>query len=320
MMKKIMLAMLPLILIAVPALGLVQAQEDTSAPLYVRFCESTRRALGEEPIAQELANAQPFVDRYQNLIAQYDTGQLTALQGVADAELLLADWDATPRAVNCLAPFYMDMRGAISELLIGMLYWQTIDVDNRDIHISNSKVFADRVRNDSANAISFLDIPLPDVATPDPLVVTATPEPTNTPDPNATEEPATLRSSEELSNLLTEYLQDNNITVLRSASVQAFPNETFVFVQLDRFTAADGTTFDYENSLFTMDVIADLVADWQELDDISRVIIETWVEQERVLYVESTGENFRARYIEDTLTQEDFEFSLFIELPGAGAE
>jgi|GEM_PF-6044509 len=316
MFKKIAWLSAPVLMtvvIIVMASGFVQAQENVNAPLYVRFCDDTRLGQGTEPIAAELNGAISVVEQFDAFIQNYEVGAVTALQGISETQAFLDAWNQAPKPFNCLAPYYGDINQALSELLISMLYWETGSIEQRDIHFQNARVIMDRIRNDSTNSVAYLDAN--PVTQPEPLVVTATPNPEDEvveEEPVEEETASELRTSEELSAILNTYLLENNITVLRNVAVQAFPDDTFIVIQLDQFTADDGTTFDYENTVFTFNVLAAEVTTWPELDDISRIIIETYADEERVFYVESNGDNFRARYATDTLSQEDFETALVI--------
>ena len=130
-----------------------------------------------------------------------------------------------------------------------------------------------------------------------------------TPTPSPTVE---ARTSEELTQILTDFLLNNGISVLIDAGVQAVPENTLIVIRLNKFEDPD-ENFDLPNTYFTFDVLSRLITNWPELEEITRIVVETYEGTERTLYVEAAGADFRGYYYGGTLTEDAFQAKLRIE-------
>jgi len=302
-MKKLVSFMMLLALLL--PMGSSFAQSPDDAPAYARYCDNTRRSLGEAPLRAALEDLEEQLKTVDSFLSVLGAGNRTFLEGITETQVLMTTWDETNK-IDCMVAMHLDAQILFSELLIAMLYGQILDNANSQAHLATARAQLDTIRRESANALEYLAQPLPD------LEEDPTAEPEITPEPEETEEPA-LRSGEELTTLLTDYLSNNGVTVLIDAGVQVFPGDTLIVIRLDRFTSASGQTFDYENTYFTFDVLARLIVDWAEVNEISRIAIETYDAANRVLYAEAGGDSFRAHYVENAISAEEFQQGLLVQ-------
>lgn len=301
-MRRALILLTLTVLILLAPLAQAQPPDEESIPLYVRYCNFTREQTGDETLIAAVEEAGRQFETISTFLQEVENGRRTFLEAIAAGEEAVAAWDAAQK-LDCLAPLNADVTRALQEIVIAMLYGQLTDTDNSATHLQTARTMMDNIARQSTEAISYL--------TTTPLV-----EPTPTLDPNAppTPEEGAVRSSEELSAELTSFLQNNGVTVLIEAGVQSFPGNTLIVVQLDRYVA-NGRDYDYDNTLFTFEVISRAIQDWPELEDISRIAIETYDGGNRTLYAETSGENFRSHYYVQTLSDEEFVNQLIIQLP-----
>ncbi len=317
MLRKFALLVL-LMSLAIPLGGVAQAQE---APIYVRYCDAARQTNGEAPLRTVLDNVETQLQTVEAFLESFESGTLTYIEGIALAEDALNNWDESSK-IDCLAALNSDVQRALSEVLISMLYGQLVEGDRSQSHLDTARTLIATIRERSDAARTYLEQPLQTADASAPPSTTADTETDTEAESTDTtaEQPATtdadtdggLRTQQELTNLLTDYLTNNGVTVLIDAAVQPNPDNTLIVVRLNRFEA-NGQIFDLENSLFTMDIIADAIADWPEQADLTRVVVETYDGTSRVLFAEASGENFLAHYYENTLPRDQFIDSLTLE-------
>ena len=309
MFQKTIILLIAALLIAIPLQGISYAQNNIDAPNYVQYCDRTLREHSNDALIPALSAVESQILQVEAFLATFDSGNLIFLEAISLAEEAIVVWNDTPR-IQCLSPFNADMTHALDELLIAMLYGQVTDTNAFAAHRNVATTLFGRIRQETQAAISYLQTtPIP---TPEPVVVAEdTPDPTEELPPADTE--AQPRSNEELSDILIADLPANGVTVLRDAGVQVFPENTLVVVRLDRFVSSDGQEFDLANSLFTFDVLSQIMADWPELADVSRIAIETYDGTIRTLYAEASGDNFRAYFYDAVITEEAFTADLILQ-------
>lgn len=70
---------------------------------------------------------------------------------------------------------------------------------------------------------------------------------------------------------------------------------------------------DLTNTIFTLDRLALILADWPELAEVSTVTLNTYDAETVVLVVSVTGDNFRAHYSDGILTKDEFTAQLAVQ-------
>jgi hypothetical protein len=314
--RKLIAVMLSIAVLAVP-LALSFAQESQpgetgpQAPLFVRFCEDARRARGEEEFRTVLTTASGLVEDLQISLDAFNRGNLTFLEGIAQAEVGLGSWDAV-LLDDCMAALDTDMGRVMSEVLAAMLYGQLTRTDESTSHLNNAGILINTLRAGIEEANTWLDTPLADldaIPTAEPTVegeVTAEP----------TEEATGLRDASVLNPLLSDELLDNGISLLREVNVQISPTGIVVVVNIDRLTGGDAET-DMANTIFTYDQLGEILLDWPELTQVNTLIINTYDETGAVVLTASAiGENFRNHYVNNVMTAEEFIAFLAIQTSG----
>ncbi|HLA44073.1 MAG TPA: hypothetical protein VJZ27_11590 [Aggregatilineales bacterium] len=311
--KIILLLMLPVLLIA-PLSG-VLAQEPTS-PRYGQFCDDLRRQQpGEEAVLNaSLDEVETQLQTLDTILSDLNAGTLTYLEAINLSEQAIARWAETPR-IDCLAAFSGDVTAALDELLIAMLYGQITQNEQSQSHLLKSTDLIAQIRRESATARAYFAQPLQEEVASAPT----SEDPTGNLEPvpeEQLEQETGLRSSEELNPLLDQLLRTNSISVLRTASIQVFPGNTVIKLDLDKFVDP-AQDYDMDNTLFTLDVLASQIADWQEVPEITIIAVETFANNgtQRTLYVEATGESFRAHYYDQTLGRDAFIQTLNVQIP-----
>lgn len=301
--KRITVLLLIVFAMSLVPMNITSAQDPT-APVYMRYCDRTRD--GDENLQGTLNDAEALLTALEDVLIELDNGRQAFIEVAAVAEESLATWDTTVRA-ECMFALNEDVIRLHNEILISSLYGQIPNPEQTAAHRQLADDLFFRIRTESQNAENAMSGPIP-TATPtlDPSGPTPTASPT-----------LAVRSGEELTQVLTDFLLNNGISVLIDAGVQVVPGNTLIVIRLEKFEDPD-ENFDLPNTYFTMDVLSRLVTNWPELEDITRIVIETYDGVERTLYVESTGEDFRAYYYGGTLTEAAFQAKLRIEEP-AGA-
>jgi hypothetical protein len=309
-MRRTFALLLVIVAMLVMPLGSVFAQ-DPNAPLYVRYCTGIRAEIGDATIQKGLDDVDALLVIVSDLLSTFDSGNMTVPEGITRAEEIQRLWEGTAK-VECLAPLNMDVFRTTNELLIAMLYGQILDLQSQNRHRAVVDQLLISIDSQVDQSRTYLSRPLPTVT---PTPATPTPGPTSTPVTEIITATPGLRDSATLSQEMTNYLKGNGVTVLLQAQIEVFPGDTLVTVRLSRFVGSDGNNFDYANSIFTFNALAGLLVDWIETAEISQIAIETYDGTTRTLYVATTGDNFRGRYIENTMSQEEFEAQLTVEPP-----
>lgn len=271
-------------------LPLTHAQEEATAPDYVRFCERDN----DQALIDTLNASTPQLDEINNALAPFDTGNLTYLEGIGIAEGFIATWE-TAVLPDCLLPLKKEVDDTLNNLLLAMLYGQVENAAKSTEHLEKFKALQGEIRTNVALAVEYLNTPVAAAETPA--------DETTPADPNA------LRSSEELNPQLQDFLLNNGVSVLENAGIQVFPNETLILVELNRFSPE----YDLPNVLYTLDVLSELIADWPETSHVANIVVETYDGTERVQVVTASGDAFRNYYYNGTLTQADFEAQLTVQ-------
>jgi hypothetical protein len=303
--RHYLLALLIALVALWPGPALAQDEAENAAPLYVRHCNATRLAQGEDSIEGIFNEVEGRLNTLEETLEQFDLGNLTYLEGITQAEAALSEWAASPiQAFSCLAPLESDVTALLHEILVAMLYGQIQRMEDSTRHLDIAKALITQIRAESQLARDFLLTP---------VVVATEPEATPEAEPEVTEEapPPGPRTAEELTAATKDYLANNGVTVLIDASVQLLPDSMTITILLDRFVL-NGADLDYENSLFTLEVLQGLLFNWAELPQLTLVRVQTFDAGSPTLTVEASGADFRARYYEGTLTEEDFTARLVI--------
>ncbi|MFP4323054.1 MAG: hypothetical protein ACLFTK_11425 [Anaerolineales bacterium] len=290
-----------------PLSGPLQAQ-DSLVPIYVRYCDAERQTIGDDTLRAAFDEVETQLQAVEDFLARFEAGTLTFIEGIALAEEAQTNWDNTTK-IDCMAPLNTDVQRTMAEVLISMLYGQMVDGDSSERHLFIAEDLIATIRLQSQAARSYLDQPVEVAQEPDeqaPPAEEAPVEEDSAEEDAAPETEEDARTTEGLTAELTNYLTNNGVTVLIDAAVQPFPDSTLIVVRLNRFEA-NGQFFDVENSLFTMDVIAEAIADWPEVAALISVVVETYDDSnQRVLFAEATGEDFRNHYFDNTLPRDQF--------------
>lgn len=271
-------------------LPLTHAQEEATAPDYVRFCERDN----DQALIDTLNASTPQLDEINNALAPFDTGNLTYLEGIGIAEGFIATWE-TAVLPDCLLPLKKEVDDTLNNLLLAMLYGQVENAAKSTEHLEKFKALQGEIRTNVALAVEYLNTPVAAAETPA--------DETTPADPNA------LRSSEALNPELQDFLLNNGVSVLENAGIQVFPGNTLILIQLNRFSPE----YDLPNVIYTLDVLSDLIADWPETSHVVNIVVETYDGTERVQVVTASGDAFRNYYYNGTLTQADFEAQLTVQ-------
>lgn len=281
-----MMRRLLIVSLLISQLIIVLPSSAQDAPAYIQFCDPT-----DPNLETLLTSGSDRVTAVATSFANFQTGNLTALEGIAAGEQELLAWQNVA-SIDCLAPFDRDVTTLLSNFLIVMLYAQNeVNPEIQEAFVVGTEQLIGNLQTGVEESLTYIQNFDPSAET--------TPE-------EETTEPTTIRTTEELTSLLAADLQANGITVLREASFQAVPDNMLVQIALDRVEGFD----DFTNTAFTFDVLAGIIGEWPELPEITRIIVETYAGDERTLYVESSGDNFRSYYYDGTLSQEDFNNAL----------
>jgi len=109
----------------------------------------------------------------------------------------------------------------------------------------------------------------------------------------------------EVTTLTKNYLGQNGITLLRDVNFVEEESSLSIIIQIDY-------TEEYapENPYFTMTVLADALQDSPDVLNLDWIIIETYRNEDKYMTHTVSGENFRRRYYEFTLSDQDFRNSV----------
>jgi hypothetical protein len=288
-------------------LGPLAAQEESSIPLYTRYCDPTRLAQGDEAIEATLSDLEGRLTELEDFLSLMSNGSLTFLEGIAQAEEALQTWQNGPIGeIACLAALDNDVSQLLSNILLAMLYGQLGDIEQVDAYLGSANSLLASIRSESAAATQYLALPVP---TPQTAAPPTEEEAASTPQtPPAEFAPP---SDAQLTALVLDFLRNNGAGMVNNAGVQSAEGNLSVNLVLTRRNL-NGENLDYRNSLLALDVLGQLLTAWPELDQVASIRLETFDGNTRTLVIEAEGDAFRARYRSGELTQADFETSLAI--------
>lgn len=297
------------------------AQSPSDAPRYVRYCDETRRIQGEADLRTAIDEVEPTLATIEEILTNFENGQMTYLEGINQVETILDGWETTNPLDNydCLVHLRSDGTRLLYTLLAAMLYGQIPLNEQADAYMGNVREIIGTIRSESQAAFEYLAIPLPE---PEPDIVEAPPDETDLATDDATPIPEAPppadgepRSVDQLTTILQDFLVNNDVTLLRDIDIIAVPNNITITIVMERFVSSAGQDFDYENSVFLLDLMSGLLFDWPELSEINQIRIETYQDEQLTLLVASSGEAYRQHFYDSALNREEFEDSLTVQEP-----
>lgn len=291
------------ILCLVLPVGNAFAQDENSLPLYARYCNPTRLAQGDEAINAVLNDLSPRLNDLEAFLGLMGNGNLTYIEGITQAEQAIADWNASPiQQIPCLAALDNDVTTMLNEILVAMFYGQIVNTEASQTHLQTAQTLLNQIRAESAAAAQYIALPVP---TPEPTQAAL---PTDAP---PTTDAASGPNNDQLTQVILDFLRNNGITMVSNGGVQTSEDGWTVNLVLNR-QALNGEALDYRNSLWVLDVLAQLLPTWPEIDDLGNIRLETFDGSTRTTVIEADGASFRARYINGEINQADFETSLAV--------